>query len=100
MKTTMLMGWRWMFTVLSAVAFLGCLDETSGTSAEPVSTDISATLTNDLNAPEVPPQSAVIAPANLTPGIAEIVKLAQSGVGEEVLVAYVDKSGRTFNPTV
>ena len=37
----------------------------------------------------------VSAPANLSlsPGISEVVKLAQAGVGEEVIFAYVDKFG-------
>ena len=40
----------------------------------------------------------VSAPANLSlsPGISEVVKLAQAGVGEEVIFAYVDKFGGSF----
>src|SRR5436190_12158738 len=33
----------------------------------------------------------------VSPGLAEVVKLAQAGVGEEVLLAYVDKYSGSFN---
>ncbi len=36
----------------------------------------------------------------LSPGLKEVIGLAQAQVGEEVLLAYVQKSGHTFNPTV
>ncbi len=102
MKTKIIRGWKWIFAICSTVVFLGCLGESSKTNAEnapvigvtnspPPSADVVA---------DTPPARAVIPPADLSPGVSEIVKLAQSGVGEEVLVAYVEKSGRTFNPSV
>ena len=33
----------------------------------------------------------------LSPGLTEVVKLAQSGVGEDVILAYVDKYSGSFN---
>ena len=46
-------------------------------------------------AERIPPANP---PANVTlsPGLAEVVKLAQAGVGEEVIFAYVDKSVSPF----
>jgi hypothetical protein len=57
-----------------------------------------ATLTQD-----DPPPSEVVdtvsLPANLSPGLAEIIKLAQAHVEEGVILAYVKSSGQTFSPT-
>ncbi|MEP6663699.1 MAG: DUF6600 domain-containing protein [Verrucomicrobiota bacterium] len=100
MKTKMLFGWRWMTTVTGAVVLLGCLDESNKTSAQ------NTPATNAVIAGAPPaddssaPLQAVIPPANLSPGIPELVKLAESGVGEDVLKAYVEKSGKNFNPSV
>ena len=53
---------------------------------------------NDTNAPAIVeriPPAAKPENVTLSPGLGEVVKLAQAGVGEEVLLAYVDKySGR------
>jgi hypothetical protein len=38
-------------------------------------------------------------PANLSPGVGEIIKLAQAHVGESVILAYVKNSGLVFSPT-
>ncbi len=38
-------------------------------------------------------------PANLSPGLAEIIKLAQAHVDESVILAYVKNSGQVFSPT-
>ncbi len=42
--------------------------------------------------PTIRPESVT-----LTPGLSEVVKLAQAGVGEEVILAYVDKYPGAFN---
>jgi hypothetical protein len=49
-----------------------------------------------------PPAEAVGAPAlpsNLSPGLAEIIKLAQAHVEESVLLAYITNSGLVFSPS-
>src|SRR4051812_8115898 len=42
------------------------------------------------------PGQAVVPPANVSPGAAEVIKMASSGVGEEVLIAYVNRSVSPF----
>ncbi|MEO5803217.1 MAG: DUF6600 domain-containing protein [Verrucomicrobiota bacterium] len=101
MKTKILLGWRWMLAVSNAVVLLGCLDQTRETSAQSVITEPAAQGVAASNTEtDVAPERAIIPPANLSSGVAEVVKLAQSGVGEEVLLAYVEKSSRIFSPTV
>src|SRR5437764_15124790 len=48
-----------------------------------------------LAAPET--QLAASPPANISPGAAEVIKLASSGVTEDVVVAYVNNSQYQFN---
>ena len=38
-------------------------------------------------------------PLKLSPGMEEVVQLARSGVGEEVIAAFIEKSGKTYHPT-
>ena len=47
---------------------------------------------------EVKQQLAPVIP-NLSPGLAEIVRLAQAKVGEDVLLAYIARSTFPYNPT-
>ncbi len=49
-------------------------------------------------APEVKQQLAPVIP-NLSPGLAEIIRLAQAKVGEDVLLAYIARSTTAYNPT-
>jgi hypothetical protein len=104
MKTKMLWGWRWMLVVGSTMMLLGCLDETSGNADTNVDTAVTSPVPNDDFKADTltnnPPIRVAIPPANLSPKIAELVQLAQSGVSEEVLLAYVQKSAQSFNPTV
>ncbi len=97
-------GWRGAGAMIAiALGLMGCVDQTSGTD-----TQNSAEILADQNAPppasaseeEIPPARAIIPPADLSPGVAEVVKLAQSGVGDEVVLAYINKSGPAFNPSV
>src|SRR5207302_9275902 len=44
--------------------------------------------------PQPPPSAAV--PANLAPAAAEVVRLAESGVGEDVILAYIQNSQAPF----
>ncbi len=48
-------------------------------------------------APGAPGQPQAATPANLSPGAAEVVKLATSGVGDEVVLAYINNSQAPFN---
>ena len=47
--------------------------------------------------PAAPPDQGQAAQANLSAGAAEVVRLAQSGVTEDVVLAYVQNSQSTFN---
>jgi hypothetical protein len=47
--------------------------------------------------PGVPAQPSVAAPVNLSPGAAEVVRLAGSGVGDDVVLAYIQNSQAAFN---
>ncbi len=46
-----------------------------------------------------PPNTGVVAATNITPTVQQVVKLAQSGVGDDVIIAYIDNSRYTFNLT-
>src|SRR5262245_58341940 len=46
--------------------------------------------------PVQPPPTAAV-PTNLSPAAVEVVKLAESGVGEDVILAYVQNSQDPFN---
>src|ERR1039457_942978 len=50
-------------------------------------------------APEAaaPGQAQAAAPANLSPAAAEVVRLAGSGVGDDVVLAYIQNSQAPFN---
>ncbi|MEO6182171.1 MAG: DUF6600 domain-containing protein [Verrucomicrobiota bacterium] len=92
-----------MLAISSPMLFLGCLEESNGTNAVSASqvtiAEPAVSLPEDSEI-DAAPLRAVIPPADLSAGVSEVVKLVQSGVGEEVLLAYLEKSGRTFNPTV
>jgi hypothetical protein len=44
-----------------------------------------------------PAQAAAAAPVNLSPGAAEVARLAGSGVGDDVVLAYIQNSQAPFN---
>jgi len=66
---------------------------------------VSATTTNAANLSGTVPSglsrpttnNPVPADLNISPDLAEIIKLAQAGVGEDVLLAYITNSVRVFN---
>ena len=47
--------------------------------------------------PGAPAQAQPAVPTNLSPGAAEVVRLASSGVGDEVVLAYIQNSQAPFN---
>jgi hypothetical protein len=47
-----------------------------------------------------PAPKAVVTPPALSPGVDEIVQLAQAGVGDEVLLAYIENSRTAYNLNV
>ena len=48
-------------------------------------------------APGAPGQAQPAAPVSLSPGAAEVVRLAGSGVGDDVVIAYIQNSQASFN---
>jgi hypothetical protein len=42
---------------------------------------------------------ALALPADLSPGLAEIIKLAQAHIPEDTILAYIQNSGQTYNPS-
>src|ERR1035437_5728963 len=47
--------------------------------------------------PGAPRQAQPAAPVSLSPGAAEVVRLAGSGVGDDVVIAYIQNSQAPFN---
>ena len=53
--------------------------------------------TPEVPVPGAPEQAQAAVPVNLSPGAAEVVRLAGSGVGDDVVLAYIQSSQATFN---
>ncbi len=103
MKTPKLRGYKWILAVISVTVFLGCLDETRKINAQssnvpsgPTGTVAAKAELDDQPGAE---DSALSAKASVSPAIAELAKLAQASVSEEVLLAYVQKQPHGFYPT-
>ena len=120
MKTRFLRVGR-SVTALVLAAFLpGCLDGSEQPAAnggeKAVAKSISKNAENDSppivttpapeSAPDAEASGAEVAPKpaltlpKLSPGLAEVIRLAQAQVGEGVLLAYIDKSTFDFNPSL
>jgi len=60
-----------------------------------------ASLYAETPAPElsnpVPPPNTVAVPRNISPGVAEVMRLAEAVTTDEVILAYIQNSGSTFN---
>jgi len=65
---------------------------TGPANAAPAGSDTNAPAIVERIPPSVQPENVVI-----SPGLSEVVKLAQAGVGEEVILAYVEKYSGQFN---
>jgi hypothetical protein len=101
----------------TACVWLGCEAPTSTASEQttPASPTVAAqpmpplvTVTNLTQAPAVPEPGesaealaaqSPLAPAKLSERLQEVVKLAQSGVGDDVIVAYIQNYPGSFDPT-
>ena len=87
-------------TVLVAQAAPTLAPLPATTPAAPASENPTVAVAADTNGPailqRIPPTTR---PENVTvtPGMGEVVKLAQAGVGEEVILAYVEKYSGNFN---
>src|SRR5258706_14181298 len=46
---------------------------------------------------QVEAQSTVSVPGNLSPAVSEVIRLAESGTGDDVILAYIQNSQGPFN---
>ena len=115
MKTRFLRVGR-SVTALVLAAFLpGCVDgseqPTTNGGAKSVTKSSAKNAENDsppivtAPTPESAPDSEAApkpepALPKLSPGLAEVIRLAQAQVGESVMLAYIDKSAFAFNPSL
>jgi hypothetical protein len=96
MKTRFLITMAPAAVVGGIILLLGCGAESKKTGANNYSpvviTANAAPQTNEPAPTGEPVPQIVTAPAKLSPGLEEIVQLAQSGVGDDVLLAFVENS--------
>src|SRR3989441_3215331 len=82
------------------ILLLGCGAESKKPAASNngpvVITANAATQANDPAPAAQPVPEIVTAPAKLSPGVEEIVQLAQAGVGDDVLLAYIENSPTSY----
>ena len=121
------MGSKWLILTTVAVTLftLGCRMDSSSAQAEavpaistttvytatpppmvvttPVATPTPAAAVMTAEAPEAPVAAANNAeptlPSDLSPGLADIIKLVEAKVGDEVVLNYIKGSGVTYHPT-
>ena len=98
MKTGFFQGFKWMAGSIGAIILLAtCLataQDPSATSAPPATQEGS----DAVNMAGAVPSDPVI-PADLSYGVSEVAKLAQSGAGDEVMLAYVNSNAQSIHPT-
>src|SRR5881392_1655419 len=89
------------------ILFFGCGAESQKTGYAQSGIDLDATAAavtpataNPSAAPAEPIPKIVTAPSRLSPGVDEIVQLAQAGVGDEVLQAYIENSPTPYKLNV
>jgi hypothetical protein len=108
MKTRLVTSIVAVAVVGGMTLFLGCGAESTrlGIAAiespdSTVAAAIAPATTESPPAPVVPPPAVTVpAPPQLSPGVDEIVKLAQAGVGDEVLQAYIENSSVAYQLNV
>ena len=49
--------------------------------------------------PAVASAGVPLLPSDLSPGLAEIIKLAQAHIADDTILAYIQNSGQTYNPS-
>src|SRR5689334_7770444 len=91
MKTTQLVG---LFAAIS-LAIVGWAQPAPPPDQAPVPADAPPPTGDAIASPET--QVAASPPATISPGAAEVIKLASSGVTEDVVLAYVNNSQYIFS---
>src|SRR2546430_6722441 len=99
MKTRLIIATIPVMVVGGMILFLGCGAQTQKAGHAETGSSLSAATvaaipgaTNLTAAPAEAVPKIVTAPPKLSPGVDEIVQLAQAGVGDEVLQAYIENS--------
>ena len=99
MKTRLIITTIPVMVVGGMILFLGCGAQTqkanraeTGSSLSAATVAATPAATNLTAAPVETVPKIVITPPKLSPGVEEIVQLAQAGVGDEVLQAYIENS--------
>lgn len=106
MKTRIFGSSPWLLALATAsialaVSQLGETNAQSGSTSTPVASAPAVSATTEAvpvaNERTEVPTAAV--PADLSPGLAEVIKLAQGHVSEDVLLAFIKNSGQNYAPT-
>lgn len=95
MKTQKKRGWIFGgATALVVIATIAQLTTSRAQSDAPAAAPANAPASTNLAPAELPKL-----PADLSPGLADVIKLSQSNVGDDVVVGYIKNSGATYKPT-
>ncbi|MDB6058346.1 MAG: hypothetical protein JWO95_2190 [Verrucomicrobiales bacterium] len=95
MKTQKKRGWIFGgATALVLIAITALLTTTHAQSDAPAPVTADATVSTNLAPAELPKL-----PADLSPGLADVIKLTQSNVGDDVVVGYIKNSSNISQPT-
>lgn len=85
----------------------GCEEETKATAATTTTNGVLAAVATNAPPPTnvtavsaEPVAKPIAAPPSLSPGVDEIVQLAQANVGDDVLLAYIENSSANYNVKV
>ena len=92
----------WIFGGAAALALIGTIAQLTTTHAQSdaskdaAPTDATAPAATSTN---LAPAEMPKLPADLSPGLADVIKLTQSNVGDQVVENYIKNSGNTYKPT-
>ncbi|MGZ4964615.1 MAG: DUF6600 domain-containing protein, partial [Limisphaerales bacterium] len=95
MKTPKKRGW--IIGGATALVLIGTIAQLTTSRAQtgaPATAAANAPASTNLAPAELPKL-----PADLSPGLADVIKLTQSNVGDDVVVGYIKNSGTTYQPT-
>jgi hypothetical protein len=103
MKATLINGWKLAVVLVSVPLLIGTaqepnVGEVASESAPPIATETASPVDSGPASGQITAQTMLPAPvvARLSPTAQEIVRLAQSGVSEEVILAYIAGSTSPF----
>ncbi len=94
MNTLKKRGWMVGATALVLTGTIAQLTTSRAQTDTPAPAPANAPASTNLAPAELPKL-----PADLSPGLADVIKLTQSNVGDDVVVGYIKNSGNTFKPT-